>query len=154
MLARVFTTVAVHDGPRAAWLDRAFAASFFGAACAATAVLLRVTPDARGHGTHVQLGLGDCSFPSTYGIPCPTCGATTAACHLVHGEPLAAIATHPFGAAIALAGLIAGAAGAYCLLRGRSFLDLFMQLPRGKLLLAAVVLLLASWGYKCLTWSA
>ena len=38
----------------------------------------------------------------------------------------------------------------WCLLRSRSFLDVWLQLPRARLLLGAVALLLLAWWYKSL----
>ena len=67
----------------------------------------------------------------------------------MRGAVFAAVATQPFGAAIAGFGLWLGVVAIYCLVRGRSFLDVYVQLPRTKILLAFVVLLLASWAY---TW--
>lgn len=135
------------------WLDRTIALLIVGSAIAVTALLLRAVPDPKGYDTHTQLGLSPCSWPMTHGMPCPTCGATTAACLLVHGRPLAAIATQPFGAAAAVAGLAFAGIAAWCLLRARSFLDVYRQLPRAQLLLAAIVLLLLSWWYKCSTFA-
>jgi len=143
--------VPLREGPGPVWLDRGIAIAVVAAAVACTALLLSVDPDPRGYDTHVQLGMAPCSWPRVYGIPCPTCGATTAACLLVHGHPLQAVATQPFGAAIAAAGLVAAAAAAWCLLRGRSALDVYVQLPRGRLLLAGIALLLGSWLYTYLT---
>jgi hypothetical protein len=147
----VITTVPVHEGPRAAWIDRAIAAVVLGAAVVCTVVLWRLDPDPKGYDTHTQLGMTSCSWPQAYGMPCPTCGATTAACLVVHGRLLSALVTQPFGAAVATAGLLAGAAAGWCLLRGRSFLDVWMQLPRARLLVGAIALLLLAWGYKWLT---
>lgn len=146
----MITTVPVHDAQWPVWLDRLVAALVLLAAVVCAALLVGVDPDARGHGTHTQLGLSACEWPQAYGIPCPTCGATTAAALLVHGRLLSAFMTQPFGAAFALAGLCAGAAAGYCLLRSRSFLDVYAQLPRTAIALGAGLLLLASWGYKCL----
>jgi hypothetical protein len=121
-------------------------------ATAAGAVWLlgRVTPDARGHGTHEQLGLPPCGW-AMQGYPCPTCGATTAACEVVHGHLLRAFAAHPFGAAVAIAGLLAALFALYCLLRRRSFLDVVGRLPYGLVFLLGTALLLGSWLYKYLT---
>jgi len=146
----VITTVPVQQGPRPVWLDRLIAGGVVAAAFAITGLLLAVDPDPKGYDTHVRLGMAPCSWPRTHGMPCPTCGATTAACLLVHGHPLAALATQPFGAAIAAAGLLLGAIATWCLLRARSFLDVWVQLPRGRLLLAGVALLLLAWLYKSL----
>ncbi len=147
----MISTIPLTDGPRSPWLDRAIAIAIAGAAVAVTVMLLRVEPDPRGHGTHEALGMSPCSWPRTHGMPCPTCGATTAACLLVHGRPFAAIATQPFGAAIAAFGLWLGGIALYCLLRGRSFLDVYVQLPRTKLLLGFTVLGLLAWAYTCWT---
>jgi hypothetical protein len=147
----VITTVPVAQGPQPAWLDRGVAVAVVAAALACTALLLSVEPDPKGYDTHVQLGMSPCGWPRSYGIPCPTCGATTAACLLVHGRPLQAIATQPFGAAMAAAGLVAAATSAWCLLRGRSLLDVYAQLPRARLLLVGIALLLGSWLYTWLT---
>ncbi|MEM6676197.1 MAG: DUF2752 domain-containing protein [Planctomycetota bacterium] len=71
--------------------------------------LLRLTtsPDPRGYGTHEQLGFGPCAFRDWFGGPCPTCGVTTAASHLVRGDLAAAWTTQPFAPLAALATAIA-----------------------------------------------
>jgi hypothetical protein len=43
-------------------------------------------PDARGYGTHTQLGLRPCAFLTTTGRLCPTCGMTTSYAWLMHGR--------------------------------------------------------------------
>lgn len=149
----VWSTVPVREGPRPVWCDRLVACAFAAAAVACTGILLGLEPDARGYDTHTQLGLSPCSWPGTLGIPCPTCGATTAACLLVHGRPFTALAVQPFGAALAAAGLLAGAAALWCLLRGRSFLDLLVQVRLHRLAFFAAVLLPLAWLYKCLTFT-
>jgi hypothetical protein len=88
------------------------------------------------------------------GLPCPTCGATTAACHLVHGNLLAAFATQPFGAAVAAAGLVAGVVALWCLALRRSLLDIYAQLPVARILVGGTLLFVLSWGYKCLVFEA
>lgn len=45
-----------------------------------------LSPDPRGHGTHQQLGLAPCSFLLLTGLPCPSCGGTTAFAHFVRGQ--------------------------------------------------------------------
>ena len=60
--------------------------------------------------------------------------------------------SRPFGAAIALVGLAAGAHALLCLLRGRSFVDALVRLPFWRIVLALFVLLWAAWGYKYLVW--
>ena len=118
-----------------------------------TAVLRTATADGRGHGTHEQFGMDACGWPQIYGIPCPTCGCTTAATQIVHGDVLGAFVTQPFGAVIALFGLGVGIHAVMCLLRGRSFVDILVRLPFWKIVFLLFLLLLASWGYKCLVWA-
>lgn len=149
----MFSTVPVGDGPAPAWLDRSVAALLVLLGLGFVWLLFGVEPDPRGYDTHVQLGMSPCGWPRTHGMPCPTCGATTAAALLVRGRALQAVAAHPFGAAVALAGLAAAATALYCLLARRSWLDLFAQLPLRLLLPGGILLLGLSWLYKCLTFT-
>jgi len=59
-------------------------------------------PDARGFGTHEQLGLEPCRFQAVTHIPCPGCGLTTSFAAMAHGHPLDAFAAHPMGPALFL----------------------------------------------------
>ena len=62
------------------------------------ALAFLLVPDARGHGTHEQLGLPPCMTLRTLGFPCPFCGMTTAFVHMAHGHALRALQTQPAGA--------------------------------------------------------
>lgn len=53
-------------------------------------------PSPLGHGTHLQLGLGQCSFLGAVGVPCPMCGATTSFSLMAHLRPIDALITQPF----------------------------------------------------------
>ena len=147
------TTIPVRDGPQQPWVDRVVAATVAVVAMACTFALARIAPDARGYDTHVQLGMPRCSWPLLYGIPCPTCGATTAACHVVHGNLIRGLVAHPFGALLVASGIVLGLMALWCLLRGRSFFDLCLQLPLARLLIGGTALLLLSWLYKYLTFT-
>lgn len=50
------------------------------------AVAATLQPQSAGYGTHQQLGLPPCSFQMWFGIPCPSCGGTTAFAFFVRGE--------------------------------------------------------------------
>jgi hypothetical protein len=64
-------------------------------------------PSATGFGTHSKsLGLPPCGFQKTTGMPCPTCGCTTAVTHLAHGHVIKAIETQPFGATVGIVAVI------------------------------------------------
>jgi hypothetical protein len=145
-------TIPLADGPIATWLDRSISGFVAIAASVSYGTLLRLSPDARGHGTHEQLGWSACGWPLHYGIPCPTCGCTTAACLLVHGRIVAAFVTQPFGAAFAAVGLLLGVHALLCLLRGRSFVDILVRARFWRWLVGAIALLLAAWAYTYATW--
>jgi hypothetical protein len=54
-------------------------------------------PDARGFGTHTQLGLPPCAFRAWTGLPCPTCGLTTSFAYMARLQLTSAFAAHPLG---------------------------------------------------------
>lgn len=54
-------------------------------------------PDARGFGTHQQLGLPPCNFQEATHIPCPGCGLTTSFTNMAHGHVIDAFAAHLMG---------------------------------------------------------
>jgi hypothetical protein len=66
------------------------------------AVAAWLEPDPQGLGTHQQLGLPPCTFRTLFGLPCPTCGMTTAWAHLVRGELGGALRANAAGALLAM----------------------------------------------------
>jgi len=62
-----------------------------------TLAAVYLVPDARGFGTHEQLGLPACGARGWLGGPCPACGWTTALVLLWRGHPLESLAVQPFG---------------------------------------------------------
>ena len=52
-----------------------------------------------------------------------------------------------------LAGLVAGVMAFYCLVRRRSFLDLWAHLPLARIVVYGVFLLTGSWIYKYMTFA-
>lgn len=70
------------------------------------ALAVYTSPDPRGYGTHEQLGLGVCLFRDWLGGPCPTCGVTTSASHMAHGELRAAWGTQPLGVLLGVAAAV------------------------------------------------
>jgi hypothetical protein len=85
----------------------------------ATAIFLH--PDGRNYGTHQQLGLPPCSFYCLFGVPCPTCGMTTAWAHLMHGGVLASLRTNAGGTLLALLAIAAAPWSLAAAIRGRYF---------------------------------
>lgn len=82
-------------------------------------VARRLSPDPTGIGTHQELGLPPCGFVFTVGIPCPTCGMTTAFSLLAHGHPFSAFRTQPAGCALAIGVVFAVILGLRAALLGR-----------------------------------
>ncbi|MCR4410847.1 MAG: DUF2752 domain-containing protein [Thermoguttaceae bacterium] len=64
-------------------------------------------PDPRGRGTHEQLGLPPCSSVALLGVPCPTCGMTTAWAHSVRGHMVEAFRASAAGTLLAALDLAA-----------------------------------------------
>lgn len=151
--ARAPFTIPLAAGPVAPWLDRAVSGFVVVLAIACTALLAITDPDPRGYDTHTQLGMAACGWPTAHGMPCPTCGCTTAASLVVHGSPVRAFVVQPFGALCAIAGLVLGAHALGCLLRGRSFVDLLVRLRLPRWIAFAALAMGLSWYYKCRTFA-
>lgn len=135
---------------------RLFGAGLVALAAPVLAVGLWLNPNAAGLGTHTQLGLGPCPFYLRYGIPCPTCGYTTAVSHVAHGQWISAILTQPAGAVVGFMLVGALLLGLAALVTGRWYgpglLWLGWRLER--IIILATVLFLGSWLYKVLATSA
>jgi hypothetical protein len=111
-----------------------------------TAALLR--PDPSGMGTHMALGLGACSFPRMFGIPCPTCGMTTSWAWFARGDLPASLWVQPMGALLAF---FAGAgfwAGLYVVATGRAAHQLMRYVPGGYIARWFLTLALLAWAWK------
>ena len=80
-----------------AWSSRVAwsALSLLGAVVLIAARLL--PPSASGLGTHLALGLPPCSFLVWSGLPCPTCGLTTAFSYAARFELAHSLRAHPLG---------------------------------------------------------
>jgi hypothetical protein len=108
-----------------------------------------LVPDPAGLGTHRQLHLPPCGFYLYTGIPCPTCGCTTAFALAAHGRLLAAFQAQPAGAAFALLCAATTLVSAQALLLGASLAPLKRVVcPATLWVLGAGVLL--AWVYKIL----
>ncbi len=80
-----------------------------------------LTPDARGHGTHQQLGLPPCTFFVIFQRPCPACGMTTSWAWLLRGELEHALAASAGGTLLAGLSLVGVPWLLVSALRGRWF---------------------------------
>lgn len=114
-------------------------------------LMFGTSPDPRGHGTHEQLGMTPCSWPRVHGMPCMTCGVTTSASLLLHGRPIAAFLTQPFGMLLTLTALLFIALSISHLVRGECLASRVAFWPWPKILIFWVLLLLGAWYYKIQT---
>jgi hypothetical protein len=151
----------VRGGPR---LGAAHRVAWLGVAtlCLATLVLAaQLAPDPRGLGTHEQLArlfgfrraLPPCSTLLVTGLPCVSCGMTTAFAWVVHGHWLRGLWVQPAGAALCLAVMALAAASLYMAMIGRSLRLNWDRLGPVRVSLAIVVLLLGSWVFKLATFT-
>ena len=76
-------------------------------------------PNPSGFGTHRALGLPPCTALHYFGIPCPTCGMTTAWAHLLRGDLPQAWACNPGGVCLAGVALLVGTWSTALAVRGR-----------------------------------
>jgi len=112
-------------------------------------------PDARGFGTHEQLGLPPCRAMDWFGVPCPGCGVTTSVALALEGELSASFTNQPFGLLVAFALPLFVLWAALGHLLGRDlYRDAFS--PRARpLLWLGLALVLAGWWWKIWrVWSA
>jgi len=134
-------------------LESRFFGRLYGAGVAAAAVTAfvtaaRLTPAGTHLGTHRQLGLPPCGFVVMTGLPCPTCGMTTAFSHAARGRLIAAARTQLAGAVLAVLTAMAGAAGLGALVFGRRpAINWYRVNPVG-LMWAATGLFVGAWAIK------
>jgi hypothetical protein len=99
-------------------------------------------------GTHQQLGLPPCSFLVLFGIPCPTCGMTTAWAFLMHGLLVKALQANTGGVLLAVLAMAAAPWLTISAVRGRWLL----WKPNGTVVGYMSILILAvtliQWGLR------
>ncbi len=128
--------------------ERSAAALYMLLFAAAFCASRSIEPSPSGVGSHTQLGLPPCGFYAATGIPCLSCGMTTAFAHMARGSIAAGFAAQPFAAALFAAGAAAWLACGWSLIAGFGF---FSWLERrawkywGVAIGAAAV---AAWIYK------
>lgn len=112
----------------------------------------RIAPDARGHGTHEQLGMPSCAWPSLFDMPCPTCGMTTAFAHSADLQLGQAFITQPMGAALALGVAVTFWFALHSALTGSRALGAAASSLSGRPTFVLIGALIAAWVYKMVTW--
>lgn len=110
-----------------------------------------LVPAEEGHGTHTQLGLGDCSFLSVTGQPCPMCGATTSFTLMANLRPVEAFVNQPFAVLLSLLSAFGFAVAVSEVIdpRGRwGTLSRWLEPRETWLALGFLTLMGLGWGYK------
>jgi hypothetical protein len=82
------------------------------------------------------------------GLPCPTCGMTTAFSHAVRGQLIRAFWAQPSGLAMALATIVLAGASVWTLVRGAPPRVDLPQVTPYRLFLAFLVIFVAGWAFK------
>lgn len=118
-------------------------------ACAALlSAAATLHPDARGLGTHQQLGLAPCSMVTLTGYPCPTCGMTTAFALTTRARFREALTAQPAGFTLALLTVAALAASLYTVATGHRPGAAVRRPTPFVLGCSAFALLILGWGFK------
>jgi hypothetical protein len=109
-----------------------------------------LSPDPSGLGTHTQLGLPPCGLYEHFGIPCLSCGMTTAFAHMVRLHWIAGFHANPLGAGLFLLFGMTAVLNLLALVSGWSFLRLLERKDWTRFALLFLFLAVGSWGYKIL----
>ena len=133
------------------WIERLTNVAVFGGTLGVLGIAMWLTPEHAGHGTHQQLGLGECTFLTLTGAPCPMCGATTTFTMMAHLRLWDGVTNQPFAATLFLLMLGAGGIALSELLLPRNrWRRLYRGLRpmEGPLATVFLVLMALSWLYK------
>jgi len=110
----------------------------------------RLLPDPSGTGTHKQFELPPCGFKVSTGLPCPTCGMTTAFCYMVRGRPIRALRAQPMGSLLSIATILTVPISLVVLITGRGWRVDWYRLRPDRLLWLLLALFLGAWGFELL----
>lgn len=131
-------------------LGRIWAACVVLGCGAVLAIAVSVSPSRDGVGTHRQLSIYHypCGFLTMTGLPCPTCGMTTAFAHTVRGQLLSAIRVQVGGFLIAMLTIAAFTGGVFTLVSGQYATPNWYRINPMASLWWGVGILVAAWVIK------
>ena len=95
-----------------------------------------------------MLGMAPCGWMVGYGMPCPSCGMTTAFSHAAHGSLLASARVQPMGFVLALGTAATALVGTYVALTGSRLGHVLGDRLTPRFLLGLGIFALLSWGWK------
>ncbi len=133
-----------HDGRHTIRRHRLVAAALFAPSAAVLLIAAYLSPQ---HGLSETFGFPGCGFLVTTGLPCATCGMTTAFTLAADARFLDALLTQPAGAALAVLTAMLALVSGYALLAGMSLAPLGRALWRPAPVIALIALILGSWAY-------
>jgi hypothetical protein len=128
--------------------SRIAAAMLFAASLTVLSLAVYLDASPTGVGTHRQLGLPPCGMYATTGVPCATCGMTTAFSHAAHGRLIDAFTTQPAGALLAMATAMALLISVWALVTGMSLTPLASIVWRPRTVFAGAAVVIVAWIYK------
>lgn len=105
-------------------------------------------PAAAGLGTHEQLGLPACGWVAAAGIPCPSCGMTTAFAHAARGDLLGSFLVQPAGAILALAAAMVAVVAAFTAATGAKSWEVLWSSLSPRVWTVLIVVVILAWVYK------
>ena len=132
------------DRPAATLPHRLIAAAVF---LPSLGVLLLAVYLSPGQGLTQTMGFPGCGFKITTGLPCATCGMTTAFTYVADGRLLEAFWIQPAGAVLAVVTALLALVSGYALAVGMSLAPLAKILWRPRWVIALIVLIVVSWAY-------
>ncbi|MBS0198219.1 MAG: DUF2752 domain-containing protein [Planctomycetes bacterium] len=110
-------------------------------------------PSSAGHGTHTQLGMPPCGWVMAFNRPCPTCGMTTSFSYAAHMRLWSSFVAQPAGCLLAVLTASGFWAAVHVAATGSALGGLLARILRPAVLWPALVVLVAAWGYKIVTWN-
>lgn len=128
--------------------QRLAAAGIAAIAVAPLVVASLLEPSADGLGTHRQLGLPACSWIAGLGLPCPSCGMTTAFSFAARGDLGNAFATQPAGAVLAVLAAMVAVVAAWTAATGSQVWRLLWSAMDARAWWALVGVAALAWVYK------
>jgi hypothetical protein len=141
----------ITDWVRVGWVTRLLSGALVLGIGTVFVLAALLVPSPEGHGTHLQLGLGTCTFLAYTGVPCPMCGATTSFTLMAHLHVFEALINQPFATGLFLLAAFVFAVSLTELVdpRGRWGKLLYWLEPREtRLALLFLGAMGASWVYK------
>jgi len=131
--------------------DRLLAALIFFVTLSLLVVSAWLDPSSGGTGTHKQLGLPACGMLESTGIPCATCGMTTAFAYAADGKLIQSFATQPAGMLLAIMTATLTAASGFSMATGMPLTPLFKGFIRPVPVIVFGVFFALAWMYKVAT---